>query len=187
MTLEELEKQSNERLQALYNSEYNINRRKAEAAYCDVCNEIQEKNHLIDDCVKNLDYDNAVCHEEKLANLEAKRKTIKKVLDNFSAEPIYRHEDIVKICDAINTERKKYFHNESNELYQQLEKILVLMDNIEAMEKEYNDMLTEYYKNSPKYDLFSNPYRGAMYQNYTYVKEHIKEALQELNPFLKNV
>lgn len=186
MTLKELEQQSNEQLQALYNSEYNSSRRKAEAAYQNICNDIQEKNQLIDKCVKNLDYDNAVCHEEELANLEAKRKTLKRVLDSFSTEPIYHHDDIIKICDAIDSERKKYSHDKNKKLYHQIKGILVLIDDIEMVIQEYSDMAAEYYKNSPKYkDIFSNPYRGKGKGNYMYIKEHIENALQSLEPFLK--
>ena len=185
MTLNELEQQSNERLQALYNSEYNLNRRRAERAYHDVCNEIHEKKQVIDECVKNLDYDNAVCHEEKLASLEARQRTLKKALDNFSAEPVYHHEDIVEICNAIDSERKKYTQDQNLRLYHQIEDLLVLIGDIEAMKQEYSDMATKYYKNSPRYDgSFSNPY-GMGNGNYTYVKEHIENALQSLEPYLK--
>lgn len=113
MTLEELDQRSKEQLQTLYASEYNVNRRRAETAYHDICNEINGKKQIIDDCIKNLDYDNAVCHEENLAKLEARQKTMKRVLDNFSSEPVYHHEDIIKICDVIDSEKKKYIQEQS--------------------------------------------------------------------------
>lgn len=185
MTLEELDQRSKEQLQALYDSEYNVNRRKAETAYRDICSEINEKKQIIDDCIKNLDYDNAVCHEENLAKLEARQKTMKRVLDNFSSEPVYHHEDIVKICDAIDSEKKNYTQNQNKKLYHQIENVLASIEDIEAMKQEYEDMITEYYKNSPRYDgIFSNPYRMGS-GNYTYVKEHIENALQSLKPYLK--
>lgn len=185
MTLEELDQRSKEQLQTLYNSEYNVNRRKAETAYRDICSEINEKKQIIDDCIKNLDYDNAVCHEENLAKLEARQETMKRVLDNFSSEPVYHHEDIVKICEVIDSEKKKYIQEQNQKLYHQIENVLASIEDIEAMRLEYEDMTTEYYKNSPRYDgMFSNPYRIGS-GNYTYVKEHIENALQSLKPYLK--
>lgn len=187
MKIEELQQQTDKQLQEIYNSEHNVNRRKAEAAYRDICNEIGETNRQIDEYIKNLDYDNAVSLEEKLASLEARKKTLRKAVDNFSAEPVYSHDDIVKICDGIKAEERAYYHAESRKIYKQLEEILILMDDVETYKKEYSDLAAECYKKSPRYDpnAISNPYSGYWGSNYEYVKKHIEDALGSLKPFLK--
>lgn len=108
---EQINADVNQKLNELYNSEENINKRKTLQEYADIKEKMYQVKKDIDSLISETEYDAAIEKEKELANIEAKLKFYDKVQKELINKPDFNDADIDLIYDQLEN-----LYNEKREI-----------------------------------------------------------------------